>query len=88
MRDSIQRKPLFPEGARSVSKEVLFENGGNFPRTELSAFEVCIHVFFSSRAAKYSKIPILRPPLGLSKSGLKDHFWTVPKVVSNQRYTL
>ena len=26
----------------------------------------------------YSKIPILRPPLGLSKSGLKDHFWTVP----------
>ena len=22
----------------------------------------------------YSKIPILRPPLGLSKSGLKDHF--------------
>ena len=35
----------------------------------------------------YSKIPILRPPLGLSKSGLKDHFWTVPKVVSNQRYT-
>ena len=35
----------------------------------------------------YSKIPILRPPLGLFKSGLKDHFWTVPKVVSNQRYT-
>ena len=35
----------------------------------------------------YSKIPILRPPLGLSKSGLKDHFWTVSKVVSNQRYT-
>ena len=35
----------------------------------------------------YSKIPILRPPLRLSKSGLKDHFWTVPKVVSNQRYT-
>ena len=34
----------------------------------------------------YSKIPILRPPLELSKSGLKDHFWTVPKVVSNQRY--
>ena len=34
----------------------------------------------------YSKIPILRTPLGLSKSGLKDHFWTVPKVVSNQRY--
>ena len=28
---------------------------------------------------KYSKILILRPPLGLSKSGLKDHFWTVPK---------
>ena len=27
---------------------------------------------------------MLRPPLGLSKSGLKDHFWTVPKVVSNQ----
>ena len=36
---------------------------------------------------KYSKIPILRPPLGLSKSGLKDHFWTVPKVVSHQMYT-
>ena len=35
----------------------------------------------------YSKIPILRPPLGLFKSGLKDHFWTVPKVVSNQRDT-
>ena len=35
--------------------------------------------------AWYSKIPILRPPLGLSKSGLKDHFWTVPKVVFNQR---
>ena len=35
----------------------------------------------------YSKISKLRPPLGLSKSGLKDHFWTVPKVVSNQRYT-
>ena len=32
----------------------------------------------------YSKNPILRPPLGLSKSGLKDHFWTVPKLVSNQ----
>ena len=32
---------------------------------------------------KYSKIPILRPPLGLSKSGLKDHFWTVSKVVSS-----
>ena len=37
--------------------------------------------------AIYSKIPILRPPLELSKRGLKDHFWTVPKVVSNQRYT-
>ena len=36
---------------------------------------------------EHSKIPILRPPLGLSKSGLKDHFWTVPKVVFNQRYT-
>ena len=33
------------------------------------------------------KILILRPPLGLSKSGLKDHFWTVPKVVSNQMYS-
>ena len=40
-----------------------------------------------SKPMKYSKILILRPPLGLSKSGLKDHFWTVPKVVSNQRYT-
>ena len=39
------------------------------------------------RPCYYSKISILRPPLGLSKSGLKDHFWTVPKVVSNQRYT-
>ena len=36
---------------------------------------------------KYSKIPILRPPLGLSKSGLKDHFWTVAKVVYNRKYT-
>ena len=36
---------------------------------------------------KYSKIPILRPPLRLSKRGLKDHFWTVPKVVCNQIYT-
>ena len=35
----------------------------------------------------YSKIPILRPPLGLSKSGLKDHFWTISKVVSDQMYT-
>ena len=35
----------------------------------------------------YSKIPMFRPPLGLSKSGLKDHFWTAPKVVSNQMYT-
>ena len=40
------------------------------------------------KKAKYSKIPILRPPLRLSKSGLKDHFWTVLKVVSNQRYTV
>ena len=31
---------------------------------------------------KYSKIPILRPPLRPS-----NHFWTVPKVVSDQRYT-
>ena len=30
----------------------------------------------------YSKTHILIPPLGLSKSGLKDHFWTVPMVVS------
>ena len=42
----------------------------------------------------YSKIPILRPPLKLSKSGLKDHFWTVPKVVlkttfgQSQRWSL
>ena len=34
----------------------------------------------------YSKIPILRPPLRLSKSGLKYHFWTVPQVDPNQRY--
>ena len=39
------------------------------------------------RGCTFSKIPILRPPLGLSKSGLEDHFWIVPKVVSNQRYT-
>ena len=26
------------------------------------------------RTMKYSKIPIIRPPLRLSKSGLKDHF--------------
>ena len=41
----------------------------------------------SLRMIKYSKIPIIRPPLRLSKSGLKDHFWTVPKVVSNQMHT-
>ena len=40
-----------------------------------------------SKLGKYSKIPILRPHLRLSKSGLRDHFWTVPKVVSNQMYT-
>ena len=40
------------------------------------------------RKCNYSKIPILRPPLGLSKSGLKYHFWTAPRVVSNQRYTV
>ena len=34
----------------------------------------------------YSKVPILWQPLGLSKSGLKDPFWTVRKVVSNQMY--
>ena len=28
----------------------------------------------------YSINPILRPPLELSKSDLKDHFWIVPKV--------
>ena len=27
----------------------------------------------------YSKIPILRPPLGVAKSGLKDHFLDSPK---------
>ena len=32
--------------------------------------------------ARYSKIPILRPPLGLSKSGLEDHFW------QSQRWSL
>ena len=46
-------------------------------------FFIAIYVIFFL----YSKIPILRPPLGLSKSGLKDHFWTVPKVASSQRYT-
>ena len=30
----------------------------------------------------YSKIPAFRPPFRLSKSGLKDHVWTVPKVLS------
>ena len=52
-------------------------------------FLFCILDLFKQLAlsANYSKIPILRPPLGLSKSGLKDHFWTVPKVVSNQRNT-
>ena len=42
---------------------------------------------FVNLYTKYSKIPILRPPLRLPKSGLKDHFWTVPRVVSNQMYT-
>ena len=35
-----------------------------------------IYTFFvldATRLFNYSKIPILRPPLGLSKSGLKDH---------------
>ena len=41
----------------------------------------------SAASYRYSKICIFRPPLGPPKSGLKDHFWTVPKVVSNQRYT-
>ena len=36
---------------------------------------------------KYSKIPILRQPLELSKSGLQDHLWIVPKAVSNQKNT-
>ena len=45
------------------------------------------HLYRKSGVCWYSKIPILRPPLGLSKSGLKDHFLTVPKVVSNQRFT-
>ena len=56
-------------------------------------FETCILKDSSEKVSSflfcdiYSKIPLLRPPLGLSKSGLKDHFLTVPKVVSNQRYT-
>ena len=44
-----------------------------------------LHLF--SGTGVYSEIPILRPPLGLSKTGLKDYLWTVPKVVSNQSYT-
>ena len=44
---------------------------------------VAFPVQLAQKSTKYSKIPILRLPLGLSKSGLKDHFWTVPKVVFN-----
>ena len=45
----------------------------------------------NSRSFKYCSIiqknRILWPPFRLSKSGLKDHFWTVSKVAPNQRYT-
>ena len=44
------------------------------------------HESYHCIVQEYSKIPTLRPPLGLSKSGLKVHFWTVPKVVSNQMF--
>ena len=30
-------------------------------------------LIINRQCMKYSKVPILRPPLGLSKSGLKDH---------------
>ena len=48
---------------------------------------VALNWHFILKFKMYSKLPILRPPLGLFKSGLKDHFWIVSKVVSNQRYT-
>ena len=53
---------------------------------KLSTILVAFNKNNNYKIYKYSKIPILRPPLGLSKSGLKDLFWTVPKVVSNQRF--
>ena len=55
----------------------------NSPRIVLWLFNnnnnINIHV--TEAGVKYRKIPILRPPLVLSKSGLKDHFWTVPKEI-------
>ena len=51
-------------------------------------FLLNIKLMVNIQNKNYSKIPILRPPLRLSKSGLKDHFWTVSKVVSNLRYTV
>ena len=41
----------------------------------------CTHSLFKGEGSQnnYSKIPVLRLPLGL--------FWTVPKVASNQKYT-
>ena len=45
-----------------------------------------VNGFMLDPVSLYSKMPILRPPLGLSKSGPQDHFWTVPKVVSNLKY--
>ena len=72
--------PLIWVGCPSVSVE---ENG-------LCLEKTCVWAFaprpgLPQYLLKYSKIPILRPLLELSKSGLKDHFWTVPKVVFNQR---
>ena len=40
----------------------------------------------------YTMYSVSRPPLGLFKSvfqsGLKDHFWTVPRVVSYKIYQM
>ena len=53
-----------------------------------------MHIESRQKCVDYSKIPIIRPPLRQSKSGLKDHFWTVPKVVlkttfgQSQRWSL
>ena len=72
-------KPLFPGSSTLNQIEKIMSC---IPPPSREGKSQCL----SLTLIKYSKISILRPPLGLSKSGLKDHFWTVPKVVSNQRY--
>ena len=95
-RSCIENRSLIPIQPRFVD---IFTGEDGFVQTDLyycvsfSSLELYLLKYVVCLRVKnccpfiYSKIPILRPPLGLSKSGLKDHFWTVQKVVSNQRYT-